>query len=69
MKLVAEMLMHNRSIEAIDFSGNLFGDRGAIYLAEALKVNQSLKMLSMWNYYVEPAGLKIGAKGAKAIGD
>jgi hypothetical protein len=64
VKYIAEMLKYNRSIEAIELYGNVFGYRRACYLAEAIEVNTSLAML-MFN---ESSG-NIGERGIQAISE
>ncbi len=55
MVLIAEALRQNRTLHALMLGHNLFGDRGATALAEALQVNGSLRKVSLRpRFFVTP---------------
>lgn len=62
IKLLAEVLPHNKVLEVLDLSKNNMGVSGADELAKSLKDNKSLKYLNVFNN-------KISYDGAKSIAE
>jgi Ran GTPase-activating protein (RanGAP) involved in mRNA processing and transport len=62
VKLISDILKHNKSVQHLDLSNNLICPAACVYLHEALNINSSLLSLNLDNN-------QIGDKGMKLIGE